>query len=64
MEFWTKLALVMGLLLIVVPASLRMGGIVYVDNSTFTAIFVIGVILIVIGNNNRLRASENQLPIE
>ncbi len=64
MEFWTKLALVIGLILIVVPATLRIGDVVYVDNSTFTAIFVIGVILIVIGNNNRLRTAENPRHVE
>ncbi len=59
MEFWTKVALLIGLLLIVVPALLRMEDIVYVDNSTFTTFFVIGILLIVIGNNNRLRQAEN-----
>ncbi len=59
MQIWSKLALVSGLLLIVVPATLRIGDVVYVDNSTFTTVFVIGIILIVIGNNNRMRASES-----
>jgi len=58
-QIWSKLALVSGLLLIVVPATLRIGDVVYVDNSTFTTVFVIGIILIVIGNNNRMRASES-----
>ncbi len=59
MEFWTKIALLIGLLVIVVPALVRMEDIVYVDNSTFTTFFVIGIILIVIGNNNRLRQEES-----
>jgi hypothetical protein len=58
-EFWPKLALVIGLLLIVVPATLRIGDVVYVDNSTFTAFFAIGIIMIVIANSNRRRSPED-----
>ena len=57
MEFWTKLALFVGLLLIVSPLVLRMYG--FIDNSTTLPFFVIGVILVVIGERNRVRLEEN-----
>ena len=58
MEILPKLALIIGLLLIVVPATLRIGEVFYVDNSTFTAFFAIGLIMIVIANSNRRRPSD------
>jgi hypothetical protein len=57
MEFWTKLALFIGLLLIVTPLVLRMYD--FIDNSTTTPFFVIGVVLVVIGERNRVRLEEN-----
>ncbi len=57
MEFWTKLALFVGLLLIVSPLVLRMYD--FIDNSTTMPFFVIGVILVVIGERNRVRLEEN-----
>jgi hypothetical protein len=57
MEFWTKLALVSGLLLIVSPLVLRMYN--FIDNSTTAPFFLIGVVLVVIGERNRVRAEEN-----
>jgi len=57
MEFWTKLALFIGLLLIVSPLVLRMYD--FIDNSTTMPFFVIGVILVVIGERNRVRLEEN-----
>ncbi len=59
MELLPKLALLIGLLLIVVPATLRIGEVFYVDNSTFTAFFAIGIIMIMIANSNRRRPSED-----
>jgi len=57
MEFWTKLALFVGLVLIVSPLVLRMYELI--DNSTTVPFFLIGVILVVIGERNRVRLEEN-----
>ena len=57
MEFWTKLALFIGLVLIVSPLVLRMYD--FIDNSTTLPFFVIGVILVVIGERNRVQLEEN-----
>ncbi len=57
MEFWTKLALFIGLVLIVSPLVLRMYD--FIDNSTTLPVFVIGVILVVIGERNRVQFEEN-----
>ncbi len=57
MKFWTKLALFLGLLLIVSPLVLRMYD--FIDNSTTAPFFLIGVILVVIGERNRVRLEEN-----
>jgi hypothetical protein len=57
MEFWTKLALFTGLLLIVSPLVLRMYDLI--GNDTTLPFFVIGVILVVIGERNRVRLEEN-----
>jgi hypothetical protein len=59
MEFWTKLALFIGLLLIVTPLVLRMYD--FIDNSTTMPFFVIGVILVVIGERNRVRLEEKSV---
>jgi uncharacterized membrane protein len=59
MEFWTKLALFIGLLLIVSPLVLRMYD--FIDNSTTMPFFVIGVVLVVIGERNRVRLDENRV---
>ena len=57
MEFWTKLALFAGLVLFVSPLVLRMYD--FIDNSTTAPLFLIGVILVVIGERNRVRLEEN-----
>ena len=57
MEFWTKLALFIGLLLIVSPLVLRMYD--FIDNSTTLPFFLIGVILVIIGERNRVHLEEN-----
>ena len=61
MEFWTKLALFNGLVLIVSPLVLRMYD--FIDNSTTLPFFVIGVILVVIGERNRIRLEENPVSV-
>ena len=57
MEFWTRLALFAGLVLIVSPLVLRMYD--FIDNSTTAPLFLIGVILVVIGERNRVRLEDN-----
>jgi hypothetical protein len=57
MEFWTKVALFIGLLLIVSPLVLRMYD--FIDNSMTAPFFLIGVVLVVIGERNRVRSEEN-----
>ena len=52
MQFWAKIALLSGLLMIVGPAMLRISD--FIDNSIFTAFFAIGILLVIIGNNNRI----------
>jgi len=61
MEFWTKLALFNGLVLIVSPLVLRMYD--FIDNSTTLPFFVIGVILVVIGERNRIRLEDNPVSV-
>jgi hypothetical protein len=57
MEFWTKLALFIGLVLIVSPLVLRMYN--FIDNSTTAPFFLIGVVIVVIAERNRVRLEEN-----
>ena len=57
MESWTKLALFIGLLLIVSPLVLRLYD--FIDNSTTLPFFLIGAILVIIGERNRIRLEEN-----
>jgi hypothetical protein len=57
MEYWTKLALFAGLLLIVSPLVLRTYDLI--DNTTTAPFFLVGVILVVIGERNRVREEEN-----
>jgi hypothetical protein len=57
MDFWTKLAFSVGLLLTLISLMLRMYD--FIDNSTTLPFFVIGVIIVVIGEGNRVRLEEN-----
>jgi len=58
MDFWTKLAFLTGFLLTVSPLVIRMYDLI--DNATTLPFFVIGVILVVIGERNRVRLEENR----
>jgi hypothetical protein len=53
-----KVAAITGFLLIVGPALLVINGLL--DNSTFTALFIAGFLLIVASNSNRARSSQVQ----
>jgi len=57
MDSWTKLAFLIGFLLTMSPLLLRMYD--FIDNSTTLPFFVIGVIVVVIGERNRVRLEEN-----
>jgi len=59
MDFWTKLAFLTGLVLIVSPLMLRMYD--FIDNATTLPFFVIGVILVVMGERNRAGLEESRI---
>jgi hypothetical protein len=58
MDFWTKLAFLAGFVLIVSPLTLRMYDLI--DNATTLPFFVIGVIVVVMGERNRVRLEEGR----
>ncbi len=53
-----KLAAIAGFFLIVGPALLTINGLV--DNSTFTVLFIVGFVLIIVSGSNRARLSQTQ----
>jgi hypothetical protein len=59
MDFWTKLSFFIGFLLIVSPLTLRMYDLI--DNATTLPFFVIGVIIVVMGERNRVRLEESHI---
>ncbi len=59
MDFWTKVAFFIGFLLIVSPLTLRMYDLI--DNATTLPFFVIGVIIVVMGERNRVRLEERRI---
>ena len=58
MDFWTKLAFLTGTILIVSPLALRMYNLI--DNATTAPFFVIGVIIVVMGERNRVHIEEGR----
>jgi hypothetical protein len=56
MDFWTKLAFLTGFVLIVSPLTLRMYDLI--DNAATAPIFVIGVIIVAMGERNRVSLEE------
>ncbi len=56
MDFWTKIAFSIGFLLTAAPLLLRMYD--FIDNSTTLPFFVIGVIIVVMGERSRVRLEE------
>ena len=60
MDFWTKLAFVTGFVMIVSPLALRTYD--FIDNATTLPFFVIGVILVVMGERNRAHLEESRIP--
>jgi len=59
MDFWTRLAFLTGFVLIVSPLTLRTYDLI--DNATTLPFFVIGVILVVVGERNRVRLEESRI---
>lgn len=57
MEFWTKLAFFIGFILTVSSLMVRMYD--FIDNTATLPFFVIGVIIVVIGERNRVRLEES-----
>lgn len=56
MDFWTKLAFLTGSILIVSPLTLRWYD--FIDNATTLPFFLIGVIIVVMGERNRVHLEE------
>jgi hypothetical protein len=56
------LSAIAGFSLIVGPALLTINGLL--DNTTFTTLFVVGFVLIVLGNSNRARSSQRHSEID
>jgi hypothetical protein len=59
MDFWTRLAFLTGFVLIVSPLTLRTYDLI--DNATTLPFFVIGVILVVMGERSRVRLEEARI---
>ena len=53
-----KLMAIAGFFLIVGPALLTINGLL--DNATFTALFIVGFVLVVVSGSNRVRPSQTQ----
>ena len=58
LDFWTKLAFLTGTILIVGPLAIRWFDLI--DNATTAPFFVIGVIIVVMGERNRVRIEEGR----
>jgi phosphoglycerol transferase MdoB-like AlkP superfamily enzyme len=59
MDFWTKIAFVTGFVLIVSPLMFRTYDLI--DNATTLPFFIIGVILVVMGERNRVHLEESRV---
>jgi hypothetical protein len=57
-----RLTAIAGFSLIVGPVLLTINGLL--DNATFTTLFVVGFILIIVSNSNRARSSQRQREID
>lgn len=58
MDFWTKLAFLTGTILMVTPLTIRMFDLI--DNATTAPFFVIGVIIVAMGELNRVHLEERR----
>jgi hypothetical protein len=57
-----KLTAIAGFFLIVGPALLTIDGLL--DNATFTALFIVGFVLVVVSGSNRVRSSQGQRKLD
>jgi hypothetical protein len=57
-----KLTAIAGFFLIVGPALLTINGLL--DNGTFTTLFIVGFVLIIVSNSNRARSSQRQRKLD
>jgi hypothetical protein len=53
-----KLTVILGFFLIVGPALLTINGLI--DNATFTTLFIIGFVLVIVSSSYRARPSQTQ----
>jgi hypothetical protein len=53
-----KIAAIGGFSLIVAPALLAINGLL--DNATFTTLFIVGFVLIIVSNSNRARSTQQR----
>ena len=58
MRLLGKLTAIAGFFLIVGPALLTINGLL--DNATFTALFIVGFVLIIVSNSNRARSTQQR----
>ena len=57
-----KITAIGGFSLIVAPALLAINGLL--DNATFTTLFIVGFVLIIVSNSNRARSTQQQGKID
>jgi uncharacterized membrane protein YgdD (TMEM256/DUF423 family) len=57
-----KITAIGGFSLIVAPALLAINGLL--DNATFTTLFIVGFVLIIVSNSNRARSTQQQRKLD
>jgi hypothetical protein len=57
-----KITAIGGFSLIVAPALLAINGLL--DNATFTTLFVVGFVLIIVSNSNRTRSAQQRRKLD
>jgi hypothetical protein len=57
-----KLTAIAGFFLIVGPALLSINGLL--DNATFTILFIVGFVLIIVSNSNRARSTQQRRKLD
>jgi len=57
-----KLIAIAGFFLIVGPGLLAINGLL--DNTTFTALFIVGFVLVIVSSSNRVRSSQSQRKLD
>jgi hypothetical protein len=57
-----KITAIGGFSLIVAPALLAING--FLDNATFTTLFIVGFVLIIVSNSNRTRSTQQRRKLD